>query len=351
LKSGVTCLAGGYLLGLVLYLLLRVTIADQFWWLALLNDFAPVVFLPLPFALLMTCIVRGRYLIVLALVHSLVACLWFGPRFLPKYSAHDGNFALNVVTFNVWGNNAQLKDVQEWFREVKADVILLQEIPEQYANHQIPELADLYPYQVSQSTATRWWGNLFLSRYPILSVENLPGDGVPAQQRFTIEVDGQILAIYNVHFAMPIGAPRLPQLKDHYVLQTALSYNNSARNAEIVRLLSRLETEPHPYVVAGDFNMSEDAVVYGKIADVMRDAYREGSGGWGGTWPISVVDELPRFIPPLLRVDYIWYSENFRVVEAQVGPRLGSDHLPLFARLELSSDVGESMSGSEGATN
>jgi len=301
----------------------------------LLNDFAPVVFFPLPFVLLVTCMIRVRYLIVLALVHSLVAGLWFGPRFLPKYSAHDSEFTLNVVTFNVWGHNAQLKGAQEWFREVKADVILLQEIPEQYANYQIPELADLYPYQVSQSTATRWWGNLFLSRYPILSVENLPGDGVPAQQRFTIDVDGQILAIYNVHFAMPIGASRLPQLKNHYVLQTALGYNNSARNAEIARLLSRLETELHPYIVAGDFNMSEDAVIYGKIADVMRDSYREGSGGWGGTWPISVVDELPRFTPPLLRVDYIWYSGHFCVVEAQVGPRLGSDHLPLFAELEL----------------
>ena len=68
---------------------------------------------------------------------------------------------------------------------------------------------------------------------------------------------------------MPIGASRLPQLESHYILQTALSYNSSARDAEITRLLARLGAEPYPYVVAGDFNMSEDATTYSKIADTM----------------------------------------------------------------------------------
>lgn len=335
LKNGIAVLAGGYLLGLAFYLVLRVTMADRYWWLALLNDFAPVAFIPLPFSLLIVRLLRIRHLVALALVHSLIAGLWFGPCFLPKHFVSTSELTLNVVTFNVWGYNARLNDVQEWLKEMKADIILLQEIPEQYANHQIPELAEWYPYQVSQPTSTRWWGNLFLSRYPILSAEDLPGDGVPAQQRFTIDFNGQILAIYNVHFAMPIGTSRFPQLESHYILQTALSYNNSARNTEIVRLLARLETEPYPYIVAGDFNMSEYATVYDRIADTMRDAYREGSGGWGGTWPISIVDELPRFVPPLLRVDYIWHSEHFRTVEAREGQRLGSDHLPLYAKLEL----------------
>jgi endonuclease/exonuclease/phosphatase (EEP) superfamily protein YafD len=335
LKSGFMILAGGYLLGLAFYLVLRVTTADRYWWLALLDDFAPIAFIPLPFFLLVTCLLRIRYLVALALVHSLIAGLWFGPRFLPKHPVPATESTLNVVTFNVWGYNARLNDAQEWLRETEASVILLQEIPEQYANHQIPEIADLYPYQVSQPTTTRWWGNLFLSRYPILSAEDLPGDGVPAQQRFTIDFDGQVIAIYNVHFAMPIGASRLPQLESHYILQTALSYNNSARNAEITRLLTRLETEPYPYIVAGDFNMSEYATIYGKIADTMRDAYRDGGNGWGGTWPISIVDELPRFVPPLLRVDYIWHSEHFRTVETRQGPELGSDHLPLYAKFEF----------------
>jgi endonuclease/exonuclease/phosphatase (EEP) superfamily protein YafD len=336
LRTAAKISAGGYLFGLALYLVLRFTFGDRFWWLALLHDFAPLFYLPLPIILLIAWLLRSRRLIALALVHSLIVGLWLGPRFLPRRPVTSSGATLRVVTFNVWGNNTRLKQVQEWLCETDADVIVLQEIPERYANHQIPELADLYPYQVSQSTATRWWGNLFLSRHPILSAEDLPGEGVPAQQRFAIDWKGQTLAVYNIHFAMPIGAPRLPGLKIHYVLQTALSYNNSARNAEITRLLTRLETEPHPYIVAGDFNMSEYATIYDKIAETMQDSYRETKNGWGGTWPISIVEELPRFVPPLLRTDYVWHSEHFCTVEAQRGPALGSDHLPLHVKLELS---------------
>jgi endonuclease/exonuclease/phosphatase (EEP) superfamily protein YafD len=82
--------------------------------------------------------------------------------------------------------------------------------------------------------------------------------------------------------------------------------------------------------------MSEYAVIYGRIAETMPDAYREANNDWGGTWPISVVEELPRFVPPLLRADYVWYSKHFCAIEAQRGPTLGSDHLPLYAGLAFS---------------
>jgi endonuclease/exonuclease/phosphatase (EEP) superfamily protein YafD len=82
--------------------------------------------------------------------------------------------------------------------------------------------------------------------------------------------------------------------------------------------------------------MSEYSAIYQDIADTMTDAYREANSDWGGTWPISVVEELPRFVPPLLRVDYVWHSDHFQTLKAQRGPPLGSDHLPLYARLEFS---------------
>jgi len=298
-------LGGGYVLSLAFYLVLRTVFGDGFWWLALFNSFAPLAFVPLPAVLLLAWLLRERWMFMPALFLTLIGGFWFGPYFLPKTPASPSGLTLRVVTFNVWGHNSRLDQVETWLRETKADVVLLQEIPEQYANHTIPELDDLYPYQVSQTTATRWWGNMFLSRHPILSVEDLPGDGVPAQQRFTIDFEGQTLAVYNVHFAMPVGEPRLPQLANHYVLQTILSYDDSARNAEIKRLLARLETEPYPFIVAGDFNMSEHAVMYDEITESMSDAFREAGTGWGGSWPISVVEELPASVPPLLRVDYI----------------------------------------------
>jgi endonuclease/exonuclease/phosphatase (EEP) superfamily protein YafD len=300
-----------------------------------MNEFAFLLFVPLPLILLAVAFLRRRYLLALALILSAITASWFGPRFRPQETIPADPSPFTVVTFNVWGYNAQLNEVEAWFLAQDADLILLQEIPERYANQQILELVEQYPYQVSQSTDVRWWGNLFLSRYPILSAETLPGDNVPAQQRFTIDYDGRTLAVYNVHFAMPTGPSRLPQFGNRFALQTALSYDNRTRNGEIERLLERLADEPYPYIVAGDFNMGEDAAIYGAIAETMGDAYREAGTGWGGTWPVPIVTELPYWLPPVLRVDYIWHSQHFHPLEAGNGPKLGSDHLPVYARFNL----------------
>jgi endonuclease/exonuclease/phosphatase family metal-dependent hydrolase len=339
LRIALTALFGAYLLGLVLYLGLRFVLGGRFWWLALLNDFAVVLFLPLPVVLVLGGLFRLRWVFGIGLCLTLVGGLWFGPYYVPQDNVVPSGPTLRVVTFNVWGHNAHLEEVQAWLREVEADVVLMQEVPERYANNGVSELDDLYPYQIGQPTSERWWGNLLLSHYPILSVERLPGDGVPAQQRFVIDFDGQVVAVYNVHLAMPIGSgSRFPQLRKGFVLDVALSYDDSARNAEIRRLLERLETEPYPFIVAGDFNMSEQAVIYGEVTGRMEDAFRETGVGWGGSWPISIVDELPEFLPALLRMDYIWHSAHFRSIEAHRGPKLGSDHLPFYTVLDLQTE-------------
>ena len=336
-RRDVTNGAAGYLLALSGYWMLRITLQDGVWWLALVNEFAPLVFVPLPLVLILSLLLRARRWQILAILHSLILVAWWGPRFLPKPppQAPHNQESLQVVSFNVWGDNTQLDDVEAWLRAVRADVVLLQEIPDVYADNQVPGLADLYPYQVSQPTSERRWGNLCLSRHPILAVEDLPGAGMPAQQRITIDYEGHVIAMYNVHLAMPIGAPRFSHLPDNFVMEIASRYNPSARNTEIRRLLRRLQTEPHPYIVAGDFNMSEHTVIYAEIAARMTDVYRACSWGIGGTWPVAVVEELPSYLPPLLRVDYVWHSEYFRAVRAQRGPEMGSDHLPLYTQLEL----------------
>ena len=336
-RRSVTSGAAIYLLALIAYWILRITLQDGVWWLALVNEFAPLVFVPLPLVLILSLLLRARRWQILAILHSLILVAWWGPRFLPKPppQATRNQESLQVVSFNVWGDNTRLDEVEAWLRAVQADVVLLQEIPDVYADNQVPELADLYPYQMSQSTSERRYGNLCLSRHPILSVEDLPGAGVPAQQRITIDYEGRVIAVYNVHLAMPIGAPRFSHLPDNFVMEIASRYNPIARNTEIQRLLRRLQTEPHPYLVAGDFNMSEHTAIYTDIAAKMTDAYRVGSGGVGGTWPVAVVEELPSYLPPLLRVDYVWQSEHFLAVRAQRGPEMGSDHLPLYVQLEL----------------
>jgi endonuclease/exonuclease/phosphatase (EEP) superfamily protein YafD len=330
-----------YALGLATYLILRVAFGDGWWWLALLNNFAPFYFLPLFILLPLALLFRARRMVFL-LPLALIGLLWFGPYFLPKQHVTASGTALKVLTFNVWGENRHLDEVEAWLREMDADIVLMQEIPPSYGAGGVPSLLDVYPHQFAQPPEMREWGNVVLSRYPLLTMDYLDteGDGTPTQQRVTFDLEGQTIAIYNVHFLMPVGEyARVSLPFDNPFANLALKYDHSARNAQIQRVLDFLDDETLPYIMAGDFNMSDQTMMYGELAARMGDSFREAVTGFGTSWPVSAMEEfptLPDFLPAVIRIDYIWHSDQFRAVEAQQGPPLGSDHLALFAMLEFS---------------
>lgn len=328
--------SAGYAISLISYLVLRLLIADRYWLLAFVNNFAPFLFLPLLIFLPITLLLRVRWLIGAMLILTVIGVIWIGPYYLPKAHAAATGPTLRIVTFNIWGDNQHLTEVEAWLRQVNADVVFLQEIPQTYADKGVAALKDVYPYQFNQGWA---FGNIALSRYPLITTDNfdLVGDGSrPAEQRLTIDLSGQTIALYNIHFMLPIrDAPRLSLPFDNPFINMTLKYDDGTRNHEINKLLARLKTEINPYIVAGDFNMSDQTVIYRDVAAIMRDSFREVSTGYGASWPISEVAGTPRFLPPLVRIDYIWHSDQFRAVDIQQGPKLGSDHLPLYGTLAL----------------
>jgi endonuclease/exonuclease/phosphatase family metal-dependent hydrolase len=329
-----------YTLALAIYLLVRLILGDRYWLLAFANNFAPFTFFPLVILVPLALILKARRTLLLTLPLVLIGIGWFGPYFLPKSHPAPTGPTLRVATFNVWGENLRLAEVEAWLRQTDADVAVLQEIPASYADHGIPSLKDLFPHQFNQS----WqWGNFLMSRYPFRegeSVDMMGNGSRPGQQRIVIDVGGQPVAIYNIHFLVPMrveprfGA-RVLSIFNNPFFNLAVSYEDTWRNVEIRNLLKRLETEPYPFIVAGDFNMSDQAVIYGELAARMGDSFREAGTGFGTSWPLPVAKEIPDFVPPLVRIDYIWHSKHFRATDASQGPRLGSDHLPLFATLEL----------------
>lgn len=339
LRFGIQLVCVGYAVALAIYLLLRLVVGDGVWWLGLLNNFAPYFFVPLMPLLVLVLVTRSGVRVGLALAVLLViGGVWFGGRFMPKARVQAAGDTLKIISFNVWGDNPHLDDVQAWLREQNADIVLMQEIPPTWSGDGVPELLDLYPHQASQSAELRYWGQAAISRYPLESVEDfdLEGDGTGSHQRLVINVDGQQIAVYNVHFEMPVreGA-RFYVPIDHHAVDLALRYDDTRRNGQINRLLPLLDAEALPYLVVGDFNMSDDAVIYSVFAERMGDSFHEAGTGLGASWPVASVAGLPSFVPLLLRIDYVWHSEEFRTVSAQLGDPLGSDHLPLVVELTI----------------
>ncbi|MEP7288050.1 MAG: endonuclease/exonuclease/phosphatase family protein [Chloroflexota bacterium] len=323
-----------YATGLTCYLVLRLLFGDRFWWLALLNAFVLYIFLPLFIVLPVTLVLRQRWLLGVIASLAVVGGLWFGPYFAPKTVHAASGTTLHVITFNAWPSNPRLNDVADWLRQQNADVVLLQDSPQTYLRNGLPELLDIYPYQFVPRQNN---DGIILSRHPFVTTANL--GGMPTQERVVINFNGQAVAIYNIHLKQPFrGQPRVIKVANvSPFLKMALRYENddNVRDTEIKRLIANLVNERLPFIVAGDFNMSDQSPVYGDLSAQMVDSFRETGVGLGTSWPAGGEAGWPAFVPPLIRIDYLWHSAAFRAINVQQGPKLGSDHVPLHALLEL----------------
>ncbi len=325
-----------YAIGLTLYLLARVLFGDRFRLLGLLNNFTPWYFLPLVICLPLALLLQERWLPALMLGLTGAAVAWFGPYYLPhraKQSTDDP--ALRILTFNIWGDNPCKPELATLFREINADVVFLQELPQSFIRNELPRLLGLYPYQFVPTIEGDWWNNATLSRYPMVECEGLLtwDIGVPALDRTVIDVDGRRISAYNAHMRVPFKLSGAGSFLD--AVGRALRYDESERRRLIGKMLDYLKAERNPYIVAGDFNMSCYSESYHDIANAMVDSFREAGRGFGLTWPHKSADTHFSVSLPMLRIDYIWHSPDLTAVEATRKPPFGSDHLPVYATIKL----------------
>ena len=100
-----------------------------------------------------------------------------------------------------------------------------------------------------------------------------------------------------------------------------------AQSDQSAALLARVASFRDPTLVAGDFNSTRDAALHASLREHLTDAWERGGFGFGGT--VRFLDWVP------LRVDYIYSSDAFAVVDTRV-PDVGcSDHRPVVSAMIL----------------
>lgn len=356
-------LAACYAVLAALFTLARVMRVSGFWLIDLANTFAPYWYMPLaltfPLAIVaarqgaahtrygkehargaqkakrgrraMLSQLRDRWSVLLQIVLILVGLLCFAWPGRYKAIEPPRGETLSLVTFNVQGSNAELEEATDWLLSAGADVIVLQETAEGY-DHRLQRLYDIYAHEDHIEGSVRIFSRYAIRERQILSIEDEPGR---LALRLVLDQDGRELAVYAAHLALP-QANWHPSA--HFALDMLLNYDEARRNAQARRLLDILGDESKPYLVAGDFNMSDSSLIYDEIAARMNDAWRDAGTGAGRTWPVAEVIGLPRIVHPFLRIDYIWRSDDLRTVAASIGDPIGSDHLPVKAIFEWASD-------------
>ena len=232
-----------------------------------------------------------------------------------------------AMTYNVANGLARPNDLTTALRGSFADVIGLEELAADQAIAIERDLADLYPHQTLHPLGIP--GKGVISRFPIRSAELI--DLYPDRPDLLVRIEAPhgLMRVIVAH-------PPPPRFR-----RSGLRFDQQTRVQ--IDALVELAASDGPTILMGDFNAPERHRSLRQIAGAgFIDAFKTAGEGGGLTLPMR----LPRFayqgsrlgdirIPPMLRVDYIWHTREFRTISAWVGEHAGSDHLPVLARMEL----------------
>lgn len=236
----------------------------------------------------------------------------FADRLTPKPipAPPDVLGAMRIATLNAGDHRSDEERIVAYLQRLDADVVCLQEVSAGHLEAFDRSLAEEYPYRAYQGKGLD--GLALLSKFPIRTAEKLRWTGRLAHQFATLDVEGKKLNVINAHPFASIAA---------------LGERSPA--AEDVRQIALIASRGVPTIVMGDFNSTDQSHAYHAMESAgLHDAFREVQGTFGPTFPVAWrYYMLP--VPPVVRIDFHWYTDHFIATESRVGPDASSDHLPL----------------------
>lgn len=322
-----------YSAGIVLWFLLHLVFGDRFGWLALVSTFAPYLFWPLPFVLVVG-LLAGRRTWMPILLAVLVFAIEYGALFdfgLLDRRTVEGE-PISVLTFNTWGYSASPETAQAIVAWGTADIVVLQELSSEIAAIIDRDLADTYPYRLLEPGNRKG----ILSRYPLSDANDSLPPGVRwFTQAAEVEAGGRRLTVYNVHL---YATTVLSDLAEGRSVANGLAGGAAAREEQAAALVQDIATRTGPVIVAGDLNATDQSTAYAVLTEQLDDAHRQAGNGFGHTFPAyrGSFHGLP-ILPRALRIDTILYSPDLQATDSRVVPEHGeSDHHPVWATLIMS---------------
>ncbi|MBD9416336.1 endonuclease/exonuclease/phosphatase family protein [Pseudomonas sp. PDM16] len=210
---------------------------------------------------------------------------------------------LRVASANLHLENSNLEPLAAWLEQTRPDLVVLLEVSPRYAR----ELEKLpgYPHRLVHAENSPF-GIALLSRLPLEQGHKGRDDQGIVHLQAQLDFAGCALNMTALH-PMPPLLPEDQERRD--------------------RLLKQLiqASGAGPALLAGDLNASPWSSAF---TDLDTLGWRRASG-LGPTWPSAGLGLIG--IP----IDHVLASAHWRLLSSERGPNLGSDHLPILARVEL----------------
>ena len=253
---------------------------------------------------------RFRYSIVLFL-GALLNLLHIAPIYFSQASMNKNAFSqpLKLLHANVLSANDQHRLLLQQIKTESPDIVLLQEISSDWKNILNQELKQ-YQYRKVIARPDNF-GIAIFSRVELktIDVKDWGNVGLPSFL-VTFEWNNQLANLAYTHPLPPVN-------REYYRL----------RNKQIEAMISELNANDQPLIVAGDFNTTMWANSYSPFLSIGLVNVREGFGLYP-TWP-------SQFGSLGIPIDHILVSDEITVKSTKIGNQIGSDHLPLITELEI----------------
>lgn len=258
------------------------------------------------FATIILLISRNRRLAGVAGAVSVFGVIGLAPALPAWTSPTAGAPSVTLVQFNLSFSNRAPAAVAEFIRAEDADIVTLQEVTRK-TGRVMAILKKEYP-NVIRCPFSGVGGVAVLSRLPKaagVSEGCVIGQGLAWLR---ILVDGQPVSVASVHLHWPYP------------------YGQAGH---IDRLQPYLQDIPRPVLLGGDFNAAPwshavsriESATGSNLAGGLRFTFYKRGTPWG---------------PAIgLPIDHILLPPGIRSADISTGPGVGSDHLPIVARLLL----------------
>lgn len=251
-------------------------------------------------------VLRRRNPAVLAVVFTLLngaPLLHYLPA---RPSAPGSSPDLRVVAFNILEDNLERREVLAWLQAQEADVLILPEFSSRWL-YDFKPLEEHFPHTFKNPGFNNF-GMAIYSRFPLeeRKREHFCAARVPCLTA-KILVNGRPLRLAAVHPVSPLSQEEF-----------------ATRNEHLRNLATRLQKDPVPTLVAGDFNTTAFSSHFSAFrkSTGLHDAARR--RGYHPTY-----ERYHSFFA--LPIDHILHPPQWTCTRFQVGPPLGSDHRPLVA--------------------
>ena len=296
-------------------------IKTHYWWIRIL-DF------PRTQVALFSAITLGFYLYIspftafyevtlavllgLALINEIIHIYRFTPfvkveALRSKIKAPANSFSIMVS--NVRMSNKKYKKFLKVVRETDPDILLINEPNQKWANA-IAELDKVYAYSIKKPQENTY-GMMLYSKFKLVthSIQFIVEEDIPSFYAIVELPSGKKIDLFTVH-------PRPP----HY------DKNTDTREAELLQVAQLAKLTPLATIVAGDLNdvaWSYTTNLFRKVSGLLDPRIGR---GFFNTYNALI---------PFFRysLDHIFYDPAFRLIRIKRLPKFGSDHFPMFLRL------------------